>query len=109
MTPGQAGVALSRRIEDETQRAAFFALGEQLLADSDCDLVTGRGLYLPHRRQGRLAWRISAQDALALARNLARHSRTGANRPRPPATLYRDLGPIERPCAIWCAAMWRAC
>ena len=94
MTPGQEGVALSRRIDDDAQRAAFFALGEQLLADSRGELIEGAG-YI---------FRTAAQDAcleeLRLdAANLADawrciEDRRGAA--RPPVTLYRDLGPIER-------------
>ena len=94
MTPGQEGVALSRRIEDETQRNVFFALGEQLLTDSDCDLVKGAGFIFRTAAKDACLDDLR-QDALALAdawRGI-QERRTSA---RPPTTLYRDLGPIER-------------
>jgi ribonuclease G len=94
MTPDQEGVALSRRIEDETQRKAFFALGEQLLSDSDCDLVKGAGFIFRTAAKDACLEDLR-QDAQALAgtwRGI--QERRGAA--KPPMTLYRDLGPIER-------------
>lgn len=93
MTPGQAGVALSRRIEDEDQRTAFFALGEQLL-DSDCDLIKGAGFIFRTAAQDACLDDLR-QDAQALAETWRgiKERRTSA---KPPMTLYRDLGPIER-------------
>ena len=94
MTPGQTGLALSRRIEDEDQRNAFFALGEQLLADSDCDLVKGAGFIFRTAAKNACLDDLR-QDALALAgtwRGILERRAVA----RPPTTLYRDLGPIER-------------
>jgi ribonuclease G len=94
MTPGQEGVALSRRIEDETQRNASFALGEQLLADTDCDLIKGAGFILRTAAQDACLDDLRL-DALALA-DIWRGIQERRTSAKPPMTLYRDLGPIER-------------
>ena len=94
MTPGQEGVALSRRIEDETQRDAFFALGEQLLSDSDCDLIKGAGFIFRTAAKDACLDDLR-QDALALAETW-RSIQKRRGSAKPPTTLYRDLGPIER-------------
>jgi ribonuclease G len=94
MTPGQAGVALSRRIEDEDQRNAFLALGERLLADSDCDLIKGAGFIFRTAAKDACLDELK-QDALALAQTWRDIEQRRAAA-KPPSTLYRDLGPIER-------------
>jgi ribonuclease G len=94
MTPGQAGVAVSRRIEDETQRAVLTALGEQLLAE-ECDaLIPGAGFIFRTAAQGASLGEL-AQDAQTLA-EVWRCIEDRRKSARPPTTLYRDLGPIER-------------
>lgn len=94
MTPGQDGVAVSRRIEDEKQRMAFISLGEELLAQGADGLIPGAGLIFRTAAQGASREELM-QDALALAdawRCIQERRKTA----RPPTTLYRDLGPIER-------------
>ena len=94
MTPGQEGVALSRRIEDEAQRSAFLALGEQLLADSGSDLIEGAGFIFRTAAKDACLDELR-QDAAALA-DVWRCVQDRRGSARPPVTLYRDLGPIER-------------
>ena len=94
MTPGQAGVAVSRRIEDGAQRTALTALGEQLLAEEGEALVPGAGFIFRTAAQGASLGEL-AQDARTLA-EIWRCIEDKRKSARPPATLYRDLGPIER-------------
>ena len=88
MTPEQPGLALSRRIEDESARAQLLALGEKLLA------VQGPGFIFRTAAQGATLGEL-VQDARALAESWAviQEKRKTA---KPPATLYRDLSTIER-------------
>ncbi|MES2254973.1 MAG: Rne/Rng family ribonuclease [Pseudomonadota bacterium] len=94
MTPGQEGVAVSRRIEDEPQRETLIALGERLLTEEAKNLPPGAGIIFRTAAQG------ASQEELALdARTLGESWRCIQDRSksaRAPATLYRDLGPIER-------------
>jgi ribonuclease G len=92
MAPGQGGLMLSRRIEDENQRAGLIALGERLLAQPG--LAPGAGYIFRTAAIGASLVELT-QDALGLAetwRGIAERRKTS----RPPATLYHDLGPIER-------------
>src|ERR1700742_4794798 len=43
MVPNQPGIALSRRIEDEAERARLIAIGEQMIAEDKGTLVPGAG------------------------------------------------------------------
>ena len=94
MTPGQGGVAVSRRIEEEAQRDAFIALGGQLLADQGEGLVPGAGFIFRTAAKDASLEELR-QDALALA-EVWRCIQDRRGPARPPVTLYRDLGPIER-------------
>src|ERR1700744_4101447 len=46
LVPNQPGIALSRRIEDEGERARLIALGEAMVAESNGTLVPGAGYIL---------------------------------------------------------------
>jgi ribonuclease G len=92
MTPSQPGLALSRRIVDEGARAELLALGEKLLAMEG--LIAGAGFIFRTAAQGACLEEL-AQDARALAATWT-CIRDKRKRARPPATLYHDLGPIER-------------
>jgi ribonuclease G len=92
MTPGQPEINLSRRIEDENVRAGLIGLGKKLLAEPG--LVSGAG-YIFRAVAIEASLENLAQDALGLAeiwRGIEEKRKTA----RPPATLYHDLGPIER-------------
>jgi ribonuclease G len=94
MTPGQAGIAISRRVEDKEQRAALDELGLQLLAEETGGLVPGAGFIFRTAAQGAAPHELK-QDAVSLA-EIWRCIQDRRRSARPPATLYRDLGPIER-------------
>src|ERR1700749_3280979 len=46
LVPNQAGVALSRRIEGDAERARMIAMGEQMIAEGGDRLVPGAGYIL---------------------------------------------------------------
>jgi ribonuclease G len=94
MTPEREGIAVSRRIEDEKQRSDLIALGERLLARSGEAMSPGAGLIFRTAAQGASLEELT-QDARALG-DVWRCIRDRRKSARPPATLYRDLGPIER-------------
>ena len=86
---GQPGLSLSRRIEDETTRAALLALGQKVQA-----AVPEAGFIFRTAAVG-MALEDLIDDAKAQAetwRGIDQQRKAA----RPPATLYRDLGPIER-------------
>ncbi len=92
MTPGQPGLALSRRIEDQASRASLTALGEKLLNQDQ--LIAGAGFIFRTAALGACLDELT-QDALMLA-DAWRGIDDRRKSARPPATLYHDLGPIER-------------
>src|ERR1700761_3219346 len=94
MVPNTPGIALSRRIECDDERARMLALGEQMIAEGGDRLVPGAGYIL----------RTAASDATLAdlkedAERLAEAWRPVLSKrqtARAPATLYNDLDPIER-------------
>ena len=94
MVPNQAGIALSRRIEDEAERARLTALGEQMIAEANGALVPGAGFILRSAAIGAGLHDLK-EDAERLAETwrpvMARRQQAAA-----PATLYHDLDPVER-------------
>ncbi len=94
MTPGQAGLNLSRRIEDEAARACLTRLGEKILAEDQGSLVPGAGFIFRTAALGATQAELT-QDAIALA-DVWRAIQEKRKTARPPATLYNDLGPVER-------------
>jgi ribonuclease G len=92
MTPGQPGLALSRRIEAEDQRAALLQMGESLRQDTRLAPETG---FIFRTAAVGASLEELTQDALALE-GLRRGIDDKRKTARPPATLYRDLGFIER-------------
>jgi ribonuclease G len=93
LTPGQPGLALSRRIEDETSRAHLKHLGETMLANAG-ERLAGMGFIFRTNALGACLEELT-QDALMLA-EIWRGIDAKRKRANPPATLYHDLGPIER-------------
>jgi ribonuclease G len=90
MTPGQPGLMLSRRIEDEHQRQELIGLGEQLLAR-----IGGDAGFIFRTAALGASLEDLVQDASALAeswRGIMQKRKTA----RPPTTLHHDLGAIER-------------
>ncbi len=94
MVPNQAGIALSRRIEDEEERARLIALGEAMIAEANGALVPGAGFILRSAAIG-AELRDLKEDAERLAETwrpvMARRQQATS-----PATLYHDLDPVER-------------
>ncbi len=87
MTPGQPGMAVSRRIEDEARRAALIALGEQLLA-GEGDRDPGAGFIFRTAAQGRFAGR-TCRRMRAIWRKSGADIEDKRKAARPPATLYQ--------------------
>jgi ribonuclease G len=94
LVPNQPGIALSRRIEDEAERARLIALGEAMIVEANGSLVPGGGYILRSAAIG-AELRDLREDAERLAESwrpvMAR--RQSANSP---ATLSHDLDPVER-------------
>jgi len=94
LVPHQPGVALSRRIEDEAERARLTALGEAMLAEANDNLVPGAGYIVRSAAIGAgLGEMRDDAERLAAAWRPVLARRQGAEAP---ATLYHDLDPIER-------------
>ena len=94
MVPNQAGIALSRRIEDEDERARLATLAESMVAEANGALVPGAGFILRSAAIG-----ADIGDLREDAERLAEAWRPVMARrqsARAPAALYNDLDPIER-------------
>ena len=88
------GVALSRRIEDETERARLTQIIQGFASDKTGELIAEAGYILRTAAIGASEGELR-EDALRLCtvwRGIARE-RKGATSP---ATLHMDLGPVER-------------
>jgi ribonuclease G len=94
LVPNQGGIALSRRIEDEHERARLMSVGEQMIKEDQGELVPGAGYILRTAAVG-LSVADLREDAERLAEAwrpvMAKRQATTA-----PATLYHDLDPVER-------------
>src|ERR1700749_1076311 len=94
LVPNQPGVALSRRIEGDEERARMLALGEQMIAEGGDRLVPGAG-YILRTAATEASLTDLKEDAERLAEAwrpvLAKRQAASA-----PATLYHDLDPVER-------------
>ncbi|HUO99404.1 MAG TPA: Rne/Rng family ribonuclease [Rhizomicrobium sp.] len=88
LTPYQVGAALSRRIEDEAERRRLSAMAEEILAGSGCGCIlrtAAIGITAAELRDDLDRLRLEWEATVAAA---------GVS--DAPATLHRDLGPIER-------------
>ena len=94
LAPYQPGIALSRRIEDEAERARLSALGEALIAQADNELVPGAGYIFRTAAVG-AALEELREDAVRLARDW-QAILAARKKAKPPALLHRDLGPVAR-------------
>jgi ribonuclease G len=94
LVPNQSGVALSRRIEGEDERARMMAMGEAMIAEGGDRLVPGAG-YILRTAATDASLTDLKEDAERLAEAwrpvLAKRQAAAA-----PATLYHDLDPVER-------------
>ncbi|HEY2070729.1 MAG TPA: Rne/Rng family ribonuclease [Rhizomicrobium sp.] len=94
MVPNQPGIALSRRIEDEVERARLIAMGDQMIAEGEGTLVPGAGYIVRSAGVGATLADFR-EDAERLA-EAWRPVMTRRQSARAPATLYHDLDPVER-------------
>jgi ribonuclease G len=88
------GVALSRRIEDEAERARLTAIVERFVGASDGGLVPDAGYILRTSAIGALEAELK-EDAVRLSsawRDIAARRKKASV----PARLHTDLGPVER-------------
>jgi ribonuclease G len=94
MVPNQAGIALSRRIEDEEERARLTEMAEGMVAEANGALIPGAGFILRSAAIG-AELRDLREDAERLT-EAWRPVMTRRQSSSAPATLYHDLDPIER-------------
>jgi ribonuclease G len=94
LAPHQPGIALSRRIEDEAERARLLALGEALSGEIDGELVAGAGYIFRTAAVGAALDELR-EDAVRLAHDW-RAILAARRKAKPPALLHRDLGPVAR-------------
>ena len=88
LMPYQSGIALSRRIEDEAEGERLSAMAAAVLGE------TGLGCILRTAAVGITADELR-DDLQALMREWAEITEA-ARKSVPPATVHRDLGPVER-------------
>jgi ribonuclease G len=94
LVPNQPGIALSRRIDDEAERARLIAVGEQMIAEDKGTPVPGAGYIVRSAGIG-----ATMQDFREDAERLAEAWRPVMERRKSasvPSTLYHDLDPVER-------------
>lgn len=96
LVPNQSGVVLSRRIEDEVERARLAAIVEEMALKFAAAGVAGgpAGYIVRTAAIGATPEEISA-DARALAEEWA-GVREIARQSRPPALVFHDLDPVAR-------------
>jgi ribonuclease G len=92
MTPGKPGIAISRRIENETRRTELLRQGEILRTSED--MVPDTGFIFRTATEAASADELAA-DAHKLAQVWQEISAKRKSA-RPPAMLYSDLGLVER-------------
>jgi len=94
LVPNQQGVALSRRIDDETERGRLIALCRQMIAEDQGRLAGGAGYIVRSAAIGaELADLREDAERLADAWEPVVERRARA---QPPALLHQDLDPVER-------------
>lgn len=94
MVPHSPGVALSRRIDDEAERARLLATATAMIAEAGPRIPPNAGFILRSAAVG-----AALQDLMEDAERLTEVWRPVLERRRlakPPVTLYHDLHPIER-------------
>jgi ribonuclease G len=94
LVPNQPGIALSRRIEGDEERARMIAMGHAMIAEGGDRLVPGAGYILrTAATEATLTDLKEDAERLADAWRPVLAKRQAANSP---ATLYHDLDPVER-------------
>ncbi|HEY5049214.1 MAG TPA: Rne/Rng family ribonuclease [Rhizomicrobium sp.] len=94
LIPNQAGIALSRRIENETERARLLAIGEEMIAKANGRDFAGAGYIVRSAAIGSTLadFREDAERLLEAWKPVMAKRQSA----RAPVTLYHDLYPVER-------------
>jgi ribonuclease G len=92
LTPCQAGIALSRRIEDEAERARLQSIGEELTAEG----VLPSGIGCIFRTAAIGASKDELSDDMQRLVGEWEAVTAGCRDGKVPSTLRRDLVPVER-------------
>jgi ribonuclease G len=94
LAPNSPGIALSRRIEDEAERARLTEIAGQFAKDQSGELIAEAGYILRTAATGASSAELR-EDAARLSaswREIASRRATAES----PQTLFTDLGPVER-------------
>lgn len=94
LVPNTPGVALSRRIEPEAERARMLSMGEAMITEGGDRLVPGAGYIL--RTAAVEASLTDLMDDAARLADAWRPVLAKRQSARAPSLLYQDLDPIER-------------
>ena len=94
LAPNSPGVALSRRIEDEAERGRLTAIVQEFGEDHSGDVIPGAGYILRTAAMG--ASPIELKEDAARLSGVWREIAARRDAAESPATLFTDLGPIER-------------
>lgn len=94
LVPQKAGIAISRRVEDEAERAQLGDLLSEALAGESGAPMPGAGYIIRSAAAGTTSTelRADAKRLAAIWRTVIEKRRLA----RPPALLHKDLTPIER-------------
>lgn len=94
LAPNSPGVALSRRIEDEAERARLTGIVQEFTRDTSGEVQPEAGYILRTAAMGASAAELREDAArLSAVWREIESRRAGAESPR---TLYTDAGPVER-------------
>jgi ribonuclease G len=93
LAPNSPGIALSRRIEDEAERARLTAIVQEFAHGSD-EIIPGAGYILRTAAMGGSASELR-EDAARLSR-VWREIEGRRATAQSPAILFSDIGPIDR-------------
>jgi ribonuclease G len=94
LAPNSPGIALSRRIEDEAERGRLTAIVQQFAHGRSGDIIPEAGCILRTAAVGGSASELR-EDVIRLS-NAWREIEARRARAQSPATLFSDIGPIER-------------
>jgi ribonuclease G len=94
LVPNSPGLALSRRIEDEAERARLTAILTRICGSATGEIVPGAGFIV--RTAGAGAGEAELLEDAVRLWTAWREIAAKRAHARVPATLYMDLGPIER-------------
>src|SRR5205085_12358040 len=94
LAPNSPGIALSRRIEDEAERARLNAIVQEFTRDASREVIADAGFILRTAALGASAFELR-EDAVRLS-DMWREIDDRRSRAESPAILFSDIGPVER-------------